>query len=220
LLLPTDAPSDTLQPGKDKFLLVPNSQLVVTRTAYRNNSSKYSINDRTSTFTEVTSLLKGKGIDLDHNRFLILQVRSPLLYRDKLADMQGEVESIALMKPKAQTEHEDGLLEYLEDIIGTTKYKEPIEQADQEREALDEQRAEKMNRLKVVEREKLSLEVSSTPARWPGTSSHRAGEEARSGRLSARHERVDAKKVAVVAGAHADAAEQSRHYCQSHCEWA
>lgn len=64
------------------------------------------------------------------------------------------------MKPKAQTEHEDGLLEYLEDIIGTTKYKEPIEQADQEREALDEQRAEKMNRLRVVEREKSALEVS------------------------------------------------------------
>lgn len=62
-----------VQPGVDDFLLVPNSQLVVTRTAYRNNSSKYTINDRTSSFTEVTTLLKGKGIDLDHNRFLILQ---------------------------------------------------------------------------------------------------------------------------------------------------
>jgi structural maintenance of chromosome 4 len=59
----------------DNFLLVPNSQLVVTRTAYRNNSSKYTINDKTSSFGEVTTLLKGKGIDLDHNRFLILQVR-------------------------------------------------------------------------------------------------------------------------------------------------
>jgi structural maintenance of chromosome 4 len=55
-------------------LLVPNSQLIVTRTAYKNNSSRYSINNRFSTFTEVTTLLKGKGIDLDHNRFLILQV--------------------------------------------------------------------------------------------------------------------------------------------------
>ena len=33
------------------------------------------------------------------------------------------------MKPKAATEHEDGLLEYLEDIIGTSKYKEPIDDA-------------------------------------------------------------------------------------------
>jgi structural maintenance of chromosome 4 len=79
---------------------------VVTRTAQRNNTSKYTINDKTSTFTEVTTLLKDKGIDLDHKRFLILQ---------------GEVESIAQMKPKAPNDHEDGLLEYLEDIIGTSK---------------------------------------------------------------------------------------------------
>ncbi|RSH93703.1 hypothetical protein EHS25_006350 [Saitozyma podzolica] len=130
-------------PGVDNFLLVPDSQLVVTRTAFRNNSSKYTINDKTSSFTEATTLLKGKGIDLDHNRFLILQ---------------GEVESIAQMKAKAQNEHEDGLLEYLEDIIGTTKYKEPIEQASLEVEALNEQRGEKMNRLRVVEREKAALE--------------------------------------------------------------
>jgi hypothetical protein len=64
------------------------------------------------------------------------------------------------MKAKAQNEHEDGLLEYLEDIIGTTKYKEPIEQASLEVEALNEQRGEKMNRLRVVEREKAALEVS------------------------------------------------------------
>ncbi|KAK8849453.1 hypothetical protein IAR55_004786 [Kwoniella newhampshirensis] len=130
-------------PGVDNFLLVPNSQIVISRTAFRNNSSKYTINDRTSSFTEVTTLLKGKGIDLDHNRFLILQ---------------GEVESIAQMKAKAQNEHEDGLLEYLEDIIGTTKYKEPIEQASLEVEQLNEERGEKMNRLRVVEREKASLE--------------------------------------------------------------
>ncbi|WVN86971.1 uncharacterized protein L203_102146 [Cryptococcus depauperatus CBS 7841] len=130
-------------PGVDNFLLVPNSQIVVNRTAYRNNSSKYTINDRSSTFTEVTTLLKGKGIDLDHNRFLILQ---------------GEVESIAQMKAKAQNEHEDGLLEYLEDIIGTAKYKEPIEQASLEVEALNDERGEKMSRLRVVEKEKASLE--------------------------------------------------------------
>ena len=65
------------QAGVDNFRLVPDSSLIVTRTAFRNNSSKYSINDHTSTFTEVTTLLKAKGIDLDHNRFLILQVRHP-----------------------------------------------------------------------------------------------------------------------------------------------
>lgn len=28
-----------------------------------------------------------------------------------------------MMKPKAVTEHESGMLEYLEDIIGTSRYK-------------------------------------------------------------------------------------------------
>ena len=62
------------------------------------------------------------------------------------------------MKAKAQNEHEDGLLEYLEDIIGTTKYKQPIDDANKEVEELNDQRAEKVNRLRVVEREKSALE--------------------------------------------------------------
>jgi structural maintenance of chromosome 4 len=68
------------------------------------------------------------------------------------------------MKAKAQNEHEDGLLEYLEDIIGTTRYKQPIEEASQQVETLNEERGEKMNRLRVVEREKASLEVRLKPA--------------------------------------------------------
>ena len=62
------------------------------------------------------------------------------------------------MKPKAATEHEDGLLEYLEDIIGTSRYKEPIDEALQEMELLQESRTEKLNRLRIVEREKNALE--------------------------------------------------------------
>jgi len=64
------------KPGPDAFTVVPESQLSVTRTAYKNNSSKYTINGRASTYSEVQTLLKGRGIDLDHNRFLILQVGS------------------------------------------------------------------------------------------------------------------------------------------------
>jgi len=59
--------------------VVPDTQFVVTRMAYRNNSSKYFVDDVPSTFTEVTKLLKAEGIDLDNNRFLILQVRRPSL---------------------------------------------------------------------------------------------------------------------------------------------
>jgi structural maintenance of chromosome 4 len=59
----------------DAYTVVPDSYLVVARTAYANNSSRYMINGHASTFTEVQTMLKGKGIDLDHKRFLILQVR-------------------------------------------------------------------------------------------------------------------------------------------------
>ncbi|KAF8514546.1 RecF/RecN/SMC protein [Hysterangium stoloniferum] len=129
--------------GPDEYTVVPNSQLIVSRTAYSNSTSKYKINGRSTNREEVTTLLKGKGIDLDHNRFLILQ---------------GEVESIAQMKPKATSDHDDGLLEYLEDIIGTSHYKENIEEALTEVDRYAELRTEKLNRLRIVEREKNALE--------------------------------------------------------------
>lgn len=126
-----------------KHEVVPDSQLVVSRKAFKNNSSNYYLNGRITNFTTVTTLLKEKGIDLDHKRFLILQ---------------GEVESIAQMKPKAANEHDDGLLEYLEDIIGTSKYKTPIEEAAVELENLNEICIEKQGRVQHVEKEKNSLE--------------------------------------------------------------
>jgi len=123
--------------------VLPDSNLTVSRRAYKNNSSRYFINGIESNFTTVTTLLKDHGVDLDHKRFLILQ---------------GEVESIAQMKPKAATEHDDGLLEYLEDIIGTSKYKVPIEESAKEAEELNEVCLEKQSRVQHVEKEKQSLE--------------------------------------------------------------
>ena len=122
---------------------MPDSTLIISRKAFKNNASKYYINTRESNFTDVTSLLKGKGVDLDHKRFLILQ---------------GEVESIAQMKPKAANEHDDGLLEYLEDIIGTSRYKTPIEESAAEVDTLNEVCTEKSARVQHVEKEKNSLE--------------------------------------------------------------
>ena len=37
------------------------------------------------------------------------------------------------MKPKAQRPHDEGFLEYLEDIIGTNKYVENIDEAYKQR---------------------------------------------------------------------------------------
>jgi hypothetical protein len=55
----------------------------------------------------------------------------------------------------APSEREDGLLGYLEDIIGTSLCKSPIDKALIEMERLTE---EKLNRLRVVERERNALE--------------------------------------------------------------
>ena len=123
--------------------VVSDSKLIISRKAFKNNASKYYINSRESNFTDVTTLLKERGVDLDHKRFLILQ---------------GEVESIAQMKPKAANEHDDGLLEYLEDIIGTSKYKTPIEEAATEVDTLNDVCTEKSARVQHVEKEKNGLE--------------------------------------------------------------
>ncbi|GMF34712.1 unnamed protein product [Phytophthora lilii] len=126
------------------YTVVPNSSFSVTRTATKSNVSKYFVNDRPSNFTSVTELLKDKGIDLDNNRFLILQ---------------GEVEQIAMMKSKgAEGSNEDGLLEYLEDIIGSNVYVEPTDRVWEEVEQCNEVRGDKVNRVKLVEKEKAHLE--------------------------------------------------------------
>jgi hypothetical protein len=69
--------------GED-YEVIPGTELKVCRVATSDNQSLYYVNDKSSKFTEVAQLLTSKGIDLDHNRFLILQ---------------GEVELISLMPP-------------------------------------------------------------------------------------------------------------------------
>lgn len=117
---------------------IQGSELIVGREVSHSSGSSYFINERSSTYTEVTSLLKGRGIDLDHKRFLILQ---------------GEVESIALMKPKADGDGDDGLLEYLEDIIGTSQYKEKIKETEGQLEELKTEVGEKRGRMELSERD-------------------------------------------------------------------
>ncbi|KAF5748995.1 structural maintenance of chromosomes protein 4 [Tripterygium wilfordii] len=134
---------DIIDLDDSTYQAVPESDFVITRVAFRDNSSKYYINDRQSTFTEVTKKLKGKGIDLDNNRFLILQ---------------GEVEQISLMKPKAQGPHDEGFLEYLEDIIGTDKYVEKIDESYKELESLNEKRSGVVQMVKLAEKERDGLE--------------------------------------------------------------
>jgi structural maintenance of chromosome 4 len=123
--------------------VIEGSEFTVSRTATRNNASAYYLNGKTATYTEVQRFLRDKGIDLDNNRFLILQ---------------GEVEQISLMKPKALNPHETGLLEYLEDIIGSNAFVVPIEEATKELDELSEERTVRLNRLKAVDKEREALE--------------------------------------------------------------
>ena len=102
---------------------VPNSSIVLSRTIYINNTSIYKINNQEASYESVITLLKSRSIDLEHNRFLILQ---------------GEVEKIALMKPKSSDDTKVGLLEYLEEIIGTDVYIDKIKEIELELEEISE----------------------------------------------------------------------------------
>ncbi|XP_071950231.1 structural maintenance of chromosomes protein 4-like [Antedon mediterranea] len=130
-------------PGEDEYNIVPGSQFIVSRTAFKDSTSQYHLDGKRVQFKEVSVKLRESGVDLDHNRFLILQ---------------GEVEQISLMKPKALTDHEEGMLEYLEDIIGSNVHKEPIEELSKKVEELNEERGEKLSRVKAVETEMNQLE--------------------------------------------------------------
>lgn len=71
--------------------------------------SKYTLNDEAIPYQGLICFLRQQGIDIDNNRFLILQ---------------GEIENISLMPPL-------DLLNYIEDCVGTAAYKEQIEGVEQ-----------------------------------------------------------------------------------------
>lgn len=62
------------------------------------------------------------------------------------------------MKPKAQHDNEEGMLEYLEDIIGSSRLKIPINKLQFKLGKLHEQKAAQLLRLRHFEKEKLALE--------------------------------------------------------------
>jgi len=140
--------------SEDGYTVVPNSEVVVKREARKDNTSSYYYNGRKIVFKELAQRLRQLGIDLDHNRFLILQ---------------GEVEAISMMPPKGKTNEkgepiEEGMLEYLEDIIGSNEYIEPIKKLEASVEELNTDRSLKLSNVKIVEKEKDSLEAGKKEA--------------------------------------------------------
>lgn len=112
-------------PGTDDVKPVPGTECVISRMAKKDNSSKYMLNGKNATFKAVAAELSKRNIDLNNNRFLILQ---------------GEVELISQMKPLGTKDGEVGLLEYLEDIIGSNQFVEPIKEASLKYDTAEETR--------------------------------------------------------------------------------
>ena len=63
---------------------------------------------------------------------------------------QGEVEMISQMPPKAEKEGDTGMLEYLEDIIGTNVYIDSIKQAGTKLEELSEEKQKQVQKVKTA----------------------------------------------------------------------
>lgn len=124
-----------------KYTIIKNSLFTVSRECDLKNRSSYMINDQSATFASVNTLLQAKGIDLVHNRFLILQ---------------GEVEQIALMPPKGSAKT-DGMLEYLEDVIGTTDYRRAIEAGEKDLAKLHSEKNASLESLRIAEKDRDSL---------------------------------------------------------------
>ncbi|KAH7824532.1 Structural maintenance of chromosomes 4, SMC4 [Monocercomonoides exilis] len=121
-------------------------QFVVSRTVVcrgKSSSSIYKIDNRECSIKELEERLKQERLDIRQNRYVILQ---------------GEVESIGLMKPKGISEKDIGLLEYIEEIIGTNRFIKPIYLSEEKKKELDLVCDRKIAVAKIAEHELNELE--------------------------------------------------------------
>ena len=140
--------------------MINGSEFSVSRIAHANNKSEYFIDDVQTTFGQIASLLKSKGIDLDNNRFLILQVccqESEIHCMKRILCVKGEVELISQMKPRGTNLRDVGLLEYLEEIIGSDKHVDRIEQLSGNLEVATSEKESMQRRVRSVELETAQL---------------------------------------------------------------
>ena len=123
---------------------VANSSFVLSREVNKNSVSKYYLNNIELSFKDVCNKLEKFNIDLKHNRFLILQ---------------GEVEQISMLSQKSKNNSkEGGLLEFLEDIIGTSRYLNIINYLDKDIEQITEVKNQKEKRIRVCKTDLNKLE--------------------------------------------------------------
>ena len=82
-------------------------EFTITRKIFSRFSSLYLINGREITYRSFKKLIGLLKFNLKNDRFLI---------------QQGEVEKISSMKPMGIKNQEIGLIEFLEDSMGSTRY--------------------------------------------------------------------------------------------------
>ncbi|KAM0679393.1 Structural maintenance of chromosomes protein 4 [Binucleata daphniae] len=116
-----------------EITFIKNSEIYKIKRKLTQSKSTYFFNDKEVAQKTITDFMENEGVDIENNRFLI---------------MQGEIESISLMKPK-----NNGMLEYLEDCIGTTKYIEDIQKLTSEYENKSQNFDEQSNTHKFYEKE-------------------------------------------------------------------
>ncbi|KRY76371.1 Structural maintenance of chromosomes protein 4 [Trichinella pseudospiralis] len=113
--------------------VVAGSEFVISRTAHRDGTSVYQIDNSVVRFAQIGERLQQYGIDLNHSRFLILQ---------------GEVELISLMKAKGD-DNDPGMLEYLEDLIGSSRLKPCIQELQEKINEVQDVQCERLEELKI-----------------------------------------------------------------------
>ena len=97
----------------------------VSREVNLRGASRYHLNGRVVKIDHIEQFFRRKGVDLANNRFIILQ---------------GEIEKISMMRPCSHDRDRPGLLEYLEDLIGSEQHVETIEQLEKELTVRNEER--------------------------------------------------------------------------------
>eukprot|EP00493_Phyllostaurus_siculus_P027109 UN27455 len=96
----------------------------------------FRIDGQRKTAEEMTQFWKSKKIDLASNRIFILQ---------------NQVENISTMSPKKTDNGKDGLIEFLEEIIGSDQFVPKIFKARQEIGDIENAQAVQLERVKVME---------------------------------------------------------------------
>merc|ERR1719320_522992 len=104
--------------------------------------SYYTMDEQKCNSDDVSKKLLPFGPDLENNRFLILQ---------------GGGEKISLMPPKGRNQNEMGMLEYLEEIIGSDKFVSGIDECKTKEESFEQEFTTNLNRLKLKEQERDKL---------------------------------------------------------------